>query len=69
MNASKSNLAGVAGFPQFPATVTTTAAYEWWIATQHDVENDSKAPQVTALVVNCCFFTEGLNYLGCHVLC
>lgn len=64
-----SYLACVAGFPQFPTTVTTTAAYKGWVATQHNVKDDSKAPQVTTLVVNGGFFTEGLNHLGCHVLC
>ena len=66
---SNSYLAGVAGFPQFPATITTTATYERWVATQHDVEDNSEAPQVTALVVNCSLLTESLNYLRCHVLC
>lgn len=66
---SNSHLAGVTGFPQFPATATTTAAYERWVAAQHDVQDDSKAPQVTALVINCGLLTEGLNHLRCHVLC
>lgn len=64
-----SDLAGVAGFPQLPTTVATAAADERRVATQHDVEDDSKAPQVTALVVNCGLLTEGLNHLRGHILC
>lgn len=62
-------LAGVAGFSKIPPTVTAAAADEGRIAAQHDVEDYSKAPQVTALIVDGGFLAEGLHDLRGHVLC
>lgn len=56
------------GFSKIPPTVSAAAADEGWVAAQHDVEDYSKAPQVTALVVDGGFLAEGLHDLRGHVL-
>lgn len=62
-------LAGPAGFPSVPATVSATVARERWAATQQDVEDDPQTPQVTALVVEGCLICEHLHHFWSHVLC
>lgn len=62
-------LAGVTRFSKLPATVPAAAADEGRIAAEHDVEDDSQAPEVAALVIDGSLFAEGLDYLRCHVLC
>lgn len=52
-----------------PATVSPTVAYEGGIATQHDVQDHTQAPQVTTLVVKSCLVPEDLYHLWGHVFC
>lgn len=61
-------LAGRAGLPAVPATVAATVAYEGRVATEQDVQDDTQAPQVAALVIDAGLLTKGFHHLGCHVL-
>lgn len=62
-------LAGSAGFPTVPATVSATVTCEWWATTQQDVEDYSETPEVTALVIEGGLVCEHLYYFWSHVLC
>jgi hypothetical protein len=44
-------------------------SYKRGIATQHDVEDHTQAPQVTALVVESGFIPEDFYHLRGHVFC
>lgn len=60
-------LAGLAGLSPIPTAVCSTATHKGRVSTQHDVEDDAEAPQVTALIVDASFFIKGFHHLRGHV--
>lgn len=63
------HLAYPADLSLVPATVGPTVTYKGRVATQHDVEDHSQAPQVTALVVKRGLIREDLHHFWGHVFC
>lgn len=60
-------LASMTRLAVLPAAVAPTAAHERRIATKHDVQDDTQAPQVAAFIIDGGFLVERLNYLRRHV--
>lgn len=59
-------LAGRAVLTTLPATVSAALPVERGIAAEQDIHNDSKAPEVAALVVRVGLSDKGLHHLWCH---
>lgn len=63
-----SYLAGTAGFPLFPVTVSSTAASKRWTATKQNVQDHPEAPKITALIAEWGFICKYFHHLWNHVL-
>lgn len=62
-------LAGTTHLSSFPAAVGAAVASEGGAPAKQDVENDPKAPKVTALIIERSLIRKDLDHLGSHVLC
>ena len=61
-------LTGVAGLASFPAAVLAALPVERRVAAQHDVQDDTQAPQVAALVVGPGLVRPHVYYFRRHEL-
>lgn len=61
-------LAGMTRLSSFPAAVGAAVAGEGRTPAEQDVENHSKAPEVTALIIERSLIRKDLDHLRSHVL-